>query len=156
MPVHRISSMDRVKDYICFIVWFVGLSYVALWPMAVPDMVIHWLSTGEPIARGCGGLSIGSLRELCQVHAAAALSPGLHLIGMLAAFWVTARLMALLILMVTRVLLWRAVIDPLAPARFRAALRRPLMLLTSRRWRRPQPPRYVPPRREFGLRGPPR
>jgi len=148
--------MDRVKDYICFIVWFVGLSYVALWPMAVPDVVMSWLWPEAPISRGCGGLSVVSLRELCQVHAAATLSPGLHFIGLLAAFWVTVRLMALLMLRLARALLPRGATHPSPLARFPAALRRLLAVLTWRRCRPAPPPRYVPPRREFGLRGPPR
>ena len=148
--------MDRVKDYICFIVWFVGLSYVALWPMAVPNVVMSWLLPEGQLSRGCDGLSVVSLREFCQVHAAAALSPGLHLIGMLAAFWVTARLMALVVLRLARALLPQVASNKLPPERFRVALRQRLIALTSRRWRHAQPPRYVPPRREFGLRGPPR
>jgi len=148
--------MDRVKDYICFIVWFVGLSYVALWPMAVPDVVMSWLSPEEQLSRGCEGLSVASLREFCEVHAAAALSPGLHLIGMLAAFWVTARLMALLIRRLLLALLRHPALNRLSPARFRAVLRQPLALPTWPRCRPAPPPRYVPPRREFGLRRPPR
>ena len=148
--------MDRVKDHISFVVWFAGLSYAALWPMAVPDVVMFWLSPEAPMSRGCGGLSVASLQEFCQLHAAAALSPGLHFIGMLAAFWVTARLMVLLILRLARMLLPHSAPNPLSLVRLRAALRQPLMLLTWRRCHRAPPPRYVPPRREFGLRRPSR
>ncbi|RDV04865.1 hypothetical protein [Undibacter mobilis] len=115
--------MDRVKDYIRFVVWFVGLSYVALWPAAGSDL--------------------------------APLSPGLHLIGMLAAFWVLARLCLLLCGRVAGKLLPKAAWASLSPRRLRAALGRVLMRLTLRRIE-PPPPHYVHPRREFGLRGEPR
>jgi hypothetical protein len=139
--------MDRVRDHICFAVWFVGLSYVALWPMAVPDSVASWLAPEAGTPRGCGGLAIASLQELCSAHEAVALSPGMHLVGMLAAFWVTVRLMTLLLSIPLR---W------LPLARLQAALRLPLTLLMRHRSRRLPPPRYVPRRREFGLRGGPR
>lgn len=153
--------MDRVKDYISFAVWFVGLSYVALWPMAVPDSIAAWLA---PQVRGplaCGGLVIVSLQELCRAHEAVALSPGLHWIGTLAAFWVTARLFALLSVRLAQWLLPRAVQRLLAPARLKAALWQPLLRQTVMRliWRRVHrlpPPRYVPRRSHFGLRDGPR
>jgi hypothetical protein len=148
--------MDRVKDYICFAVWFIGLSYVALWPMAVPDSVVTWLTPQAPAPRACGGLVVASLQELCRAHETVALSPGLHAIGMLAAFWVTARLMLLLLLRLARLLVPRAVQDLLSPARMHVVLRRPLTLLMRHRSRQPASPRYVPRRREFGLRGPSR
>jgi len=148
--------MDRVKDYICFVAWFIGLSYVALWPAAVPDVVLAWTAPETRAPLACGGLSVASLHAFCRAHEAAALSPGLHLIGMLAAFWVTARLLALLVLRLARSLVPPAAQTQPSLARFKAALRQPLTLLSHRRGRRAPPPRYVPPRREFGLRRPSR
>jgi hypothetical protein len=157
------SRMSRVKDYISFAIWFVGLSYVAVWPMAVMESVAAWLEPQARMSSACGGLVVAPLQQLCLAHEAVALSPGLHLIGTLAAFWVTVRLMVLLVILPLRRLLpVKAVPDKaqavLALARITSVLRNslapkflgPLPRLRSR----PVPPRrYVPPRREFGLRG---
>lgn len=32
--------MNRVRNYISFAVWFVGLSYIALWPLAVEQPML--------------------------------------------------------------------------------------------------------------------
>lgn len=145
--------MDRLKDYISFAIWFVGLSYVALWPMVVPDSIAAWLAPQARIP-ACGGLLIAPLQELCVAHEVVALSPGLHLIGTMAAFWVTARLMLLVLLLTLRRLL--PFLSPANPydalSRARLALRQILTPLIGRR-SRPSPPRYVAPRREFGMRG---
>ena len=69
-------AMDRVRNYISFITWFVGLSYLALWPLAVP----------------CAGVTMESWRDTCQSHSALVLSPGLHVIGAAAAGWAVLRL----------------------------------------------------------------
>lgn len=146
--------MDRVKDYIGFTVWFIGLSYVALWPTAVPDSITLWLAPPGRPPLACGGPVVAPLQALCRVHETVALPPGLHLIGTLAAFWVTARLMMLLCVRIARAVVPPAVRSSLSSARLTAILRRPLMRL---RGSGPEPPpRYVPRRRDFGLRGTPR
>ncbi len=146
--------MNRVKDYISFAIWFVGLSYVALWPMVVPDSIAAWLAPQARIP-ACGGLLIAPLQELCVAHSVVALSPGLHLIGTMAAFWVTARLVLLVLLLSLRRLL--PVLSPASPhdalSRARLGLRQILTPLIGRRRSRPSPPRYVAARREFGMRG---
>ena len=106
--------MDRVRNYISFVVWFVGLGYVALWPLAMTSPL---------------------------------LSPGLHLVGAAAALWVIARLVWLAMRRLMRVA------QP--PAPWRAALRQGVRVL-RREPPAPPPPRWVPPRREFGLRRAPR
>ena len=60
--------MNRCKDYICFIAWFAGLSYMALWPLS---------------AHGVGGIGLGADWSL---------PPALHAIGFSAAAWVDMRL----------------------------------------------------------------
>lgn len=129
--------MERVRDYISFVVWFVGLSYVAMWPAAVPGAVAAWL-----------GHAPGTL----------SLSRGLNALGMAAAFWVTLRLMLLIALRIARLVAARAP-TPLSmpPPAWLLGLRQfNAMRLLRRRLERVPPPRYVPPRRQFGLRGEPR
>lgn len=112
--------MDRVRDHICFAVWFVGLSYLALWPMTGPGV----------------------------------LSPGLHLAGALAAAWVMLRLIWLILARLVRAAWPGAARVSLSPARLANALKRSRAI--GRRFEAEAPPRWVPRRREFGLRGPPR
>ena len=106
--------MNRVRNYISFAVRFVGLSYMALWPVAVR----------EPM-----------------------LSPALHAAGAAAALWVAARVLWL-------VLLRRLMRAARLPQRWRRALRRSVTVM--RREPPVPPPRWVPARREFGLRRAPR
>ncbi|MCW5688511.1 MAG: hypothetical protein KIT76_08205 [Pseudolabrys sp.] len=105
--------MNRVWNYLSFAVWFVGLSYMALWPLAIE----------QPM-----------------------LSAAMHGLGAVAALWVMARLAWLAL----RRLLRAAGV----PARWRLALRQSVNAL--RRDPPAPPPRWVPPRREFGLRRAPR
>jgi hypothetical protein len=139
--------MNRVTDHISFAIWFVGLSYAALWPAAVPNLVVSWLApaAADPApALGCAGMAVARLQELCQSHEALLLSPGLHLAGTAAAFWVTARL------------LWFPLRPLAARAQWRARWRRMAGASLTRRAEPPPAPRWVPPRRDFGLRGTPR
>jgi hypothetical protein len=32
--------MNRVWDYMGFVIWFLGLGYIALWPLASPDHLV--------------------------------------------------------------------------------------------------------------------
>lgn len=121
--------MDRAKDHICFAIWFVGISYMALWPLALP----------------CG-LATESWRDLCQSHEALMLSPGLHLTGGAAACCVTLRVLLLLLRRLLRMLLPPAVQRTARWQKFSALLRLGCDV--------PAPPRWVPPRRDFGLRRP--
>jgi len=73
--------MNRCKDYACFIVWFAGLSYMALWPLT---------------AHGIGGAGLGS---------AWTLPPTLHVIGLMASLFVLTRIAALALARLRR---WRA------------------------------------------------
>ena len=112
--------MNRVGEYIRFVMWFMGLGYAGLWPFTAYDVT---------------GLGVRLQ-----------LSPGLHLVGMLAASGV-------LICLLLRSLrhLWRR-------ARARAVDAAPQPVVPLRLLRKPPPPphRYVRPRTHFGLRGVPR
>ncbi|MBS0534939.1 MAG: hypothetical protein JSR72_12855 [Proteobacteria bacterium] len=138
--------MNRVKDHISFAVWFVGLSYAALWPTAVPNLVAGRIASAaaEP-ALGCSGLAVAQLQELCQSHEALMLSPGLHLAGIVAACWVTARLFWMPVRRLLRLLAARA--------DWRSRCRRIVGGALKQRDKPPPAPRWVPPRRDFGLRG---
>lgn len=143
--------MNRVKDHISFAIWFVGLSYAALWPAAVPNLVAGWIApaVAEPAsAFGCAGMAVAQLREMCQSHQTLLLSPGLHLAGTAAAFWVTARILWLPL---------RRLLRPLAAsAQWRTRWRRMAGGGLKHRDEALPVRRWVPPRRDFGLRGTPR
>lgn len=120
--------MDRVRNYISFITWFVGLSYLALWPLAVP----------------CAGLTMESWRDTCQSHSALVLSPGLHVIGAAAAGWVVLRLGLFGL---------RRLLRTVSPKAERGGAWRQALAASLKQNRKPlPPPRWVPRRREFGLR----
>lgn len=142
--------MDRAKDYICFVIWFVGLGYMALWPLTVPSIVALVIGPATGTATlGCAGAAVASLQGLCRSHPALLLSPGLHLAGSAAALWVTARLMVLLARRLLRTLRLKAHGRGAFWPGLAAALR-------QHRESRQSPPRWVPPRRDFGLRRAPR
>jgi hypothetical protein len=63
--------VERCKDYICFVAWFAGLSYMALWPLT---------------AHGVGGRGLGADWTL---------PPTLHAVGILAAAFVNMRIVAI-------------------------------------------------------------
>ena len=110
--------MNRCKDYICFVAWFTGLSYMALWPLT---------------AHGIGGIGLGAAWKL---------TPTLHAVGVMAAAFVTLRMLAMAF---NR---WRGPrqappLSPLAVARLRP---RP------QRWKAPPGTQAAKPRDQFGLR----
>lgn len=106
--------MNRVGEYIRFVMWFMGLGYAVLWPFTA-----------------CEGLGV-------RLH----MSPGLHLVGMMAASGV------LLCLLLRPLRRWRRAratgADAPQPAVHLQLLRKP-----------PPPLRYVRPRTHFGLRNAP-
>jgi len=65
--------MKRCKDYACFIVWFAGLSYMALWPLT---------------ANGIGGVGLGGHWKL---------PPTLHVIGLMAAIFVSLKILSIML-----------------------------------------------------------
>jgi hypothetical protein len=105
--------MNRLRDYAGFIGWFAGLGYIVLWPV-----------TGSYSARPLD------------------LPPGLHLLGLLSAVFVAARL---LVHAIRRT--WNAAGKAAKVQVNPAAVAPPVA-------RKPQPVRrVVKPRKEFGLRG---
>ena len=107
--------MNRCKDYACFVVWFAGLSYCGL-----------WVTTLHPRADGI----------------AASLPPGLHILGALAAVFVSAQLA---LFGVKRYRSKRSA-TPAAEPEPRAKPAQPL------RWKAPPGANTVKPRSQFGLR----
>jgi hypothetical protein len=65
--------VNRCRDYLCFIVWFAGLSYMAMWPLT---------------AHGIGGRGLGADWTL---------PPTLHAAGILAAAFVNMRILSLVL-----------------------------------------------------------
>lgn len=111
--------MNRVGEYIRFVMWFMGLGYAVLWPFTAYD-----------------GLGVRLQ-----------LSPGLHLVGMLAASGVA---ICLLLRPLRR---WRRSREPGAAASAPSA--QPAVHLRLLRKPPPPPRRYVRPRTHFGLRNAP-
>jgi hypothetical protein len=147
--------MNRVKDYLQFTVWFVGLGYLALWPLTAHDNGMAAFGA----AFICGGHSL--INMICDPAHALRLSPGLHLIGTMSAACVIVRLL------LRQWCHWRwqrcaptgAAADEGNPAE-----RNPATGLRANRWSaklgRPSAPpslplRAVRPRTHFGLRGAP-
>jgi hypothetical protein len=128
--------MNRFRDYAGFAIWFVGLGYIVMWPLTMSDFG-HAASSAAIC--GDGGARLG---PLCDSAQALMLPPALHLVGLLASAFVTARLLLAIKL----------------PLRKRnSAAGTGIMDVVPRRSRR-QPVRSltkVKPRAHFGLRGPP-
>ncbi len=125
--------MDRVRDYLGFIVWLLGLGYIAALPVLLPDS--GWVA-GAP---WCEGLTPGARSWLCAGAEPHRLAPGLHFLGMIAALAVLLQLPFVV----------------LRAHRRRRQARSPSRPLLRRR-HKPRPVAWVKPRRHFGLRGAPR
>jgi len=133
--------MNRVHDYIGFAVRFLGIGYMALWPLTAAD--------GGFTAFDMSFLCVGSsaLDALCRLNPALQLSPGLHLIGTSSAAYVLG---ALALRPLRRWRRSRAAAANMAGPDILARLK-----LVRRPRPGPAPRRYVPPRSQFGLRGAP-
>lgn len=79
--------MHRILDYLNFALSFTGLGYVVIWPVSAVNEQGDLFGT----ALLCGG-DIALLSLLCAWPHPVQLSPSLHLLGMLAASYVLARL----------------------------------------------------------------
>lgn len=112
--------MNRVGEYIRFVMWFMGLGYAVLWPFTAYD-----------------GLGVRLQ-----------LSPGLHLVGMLAASGV-----AICLLLCPFLRRWRRA--RVTGAAASAPATQPAVHLRLLRKPPPPPRRYVRPRTHFGLRNAP-
>jgi hypothetical protein len=132
--------MNRVADYVRFVLFLLGTGYFVLWPLTSFDQ-------GQPF--GAPFLcSFSPLAFLCRLPHPLALSPGLQLIGLLSAGWV------LLWLMLRGVARWRRARAQRAASTPGARI--PATVLRPPRRKPLVPLRQVKPRSHFGLRGPPR
>ena len=129
--------MNLVRDYIGFAVRFVGLGYMALWPLT---------AAGEGVADVDLSFLCGGILAPCRWSPALHLSPGLHIAGTLSAAFVLGVLALRLLRRVRRKQPPDAVYaKPDIAGRLKLKRRPPA----------PPPRRYVPRRSEFGLRGTP-
>ncbi len=135
--------MDRCKDYCGFVIWFAGIGYAVLWPFSANG------GSGHPFGASivCDDAHHGILAALCDLPRPFALPVGLHVLGLVAAIMVAARL---LLRLLDR---WRRRPGVVPAAALNVRL--PGAIPT-----RPPPPgrrlRKVKPRKHFGLRGIPR
>jgi hypothetical protein len=136
-----VSLVNRFKDYLGFAVWFIGLGYVALWPLATSGY------SGKLFGASllCGGsahlFGADVLGVLCHLKHPLTLSPMLHVMGFSATIITGLRLVYRTLYRYRRA---RAV-----------AMAAPSVELPTAMVRRQPPlrlPRRFPPRRHFGLR----
>jgi hypothetical protein len=133
------ATMNRVRAYLHFTAWFIGLGYIVLWPLTLHDSGFATLE-GSFL---CGGGSFALLDMLCHPAHALRLSPGLHLIGLVSVACIMLRLLLRPLRRSRRALI---ALMPCTPAtRIPAILRA--------RQKPVRPPRPIKPRKHFGLRG---
>jgi len=125
--------MKRVKDYASFAVWFIGASYIVLWPLLARG---HGVAVSRALSL-CD-VRVGSASE-CSLSAPPALPFALHGIGMAAVIFVLVQL----ILAVAKRIHRKAA----------SACRDPFSIAAWRIRMRIRPIAHNTPRREFGLRG---
>jgi len=135
--------MNRCKDYFFFAVWFAGIGYVVLWPLAAVGNTSRLFGA----ALLCGGPGRAVVAALCWLPHPLTLPVGLHILGFAAAMTVGVQLCWRLL----RRLRARATVPPATVNR--ASLSGALPV-------RPAPAptrrlRTVKPRKHFGLRGMP-
>lgn len=75
--------MNRIKDYVCFAACFAGLGYIVLWPITTDEL------GGQPLGAATLCREGGLLEFLCA--APLRLPAGLHVLGFMAAVFVTMR-----------------------------------------------------------------
>jgi hypothetical protein len=137
--------VNRIKDYSDFAAWFSGLGYIALWPLTSPDL------GGKPFGASllCRDGSLSLLDLLCNSAHPLQLPPALHGLGILAAAFVTVRLLLYAVRRLRRAAAARAAEASALVAQTPVAIQPPPR-------RKPAPARRpVKPRTHFGLRGMP-
>jgi hypothetical protein len=127
--------MERCKEYFCFALWFAGIGYAALWPLAAVGDGGHLF--------GASFICSGVTTALCGLPHPVSLPLGLHLMGLAAAIAVGMRVCWRLLRRVRA----RPVSVP-ATSGFNPLPARPSQAPTRRL-------RTVKPRAHFGLRGTP-
>jgi hypothetical protein len=134
--------MNRIKDYTGFAAWFVGLGYIALWPLTSSDLGVQPFGA----AVSCRDDTPKLLDVVCNSAHALSMPPGLHAIGFMSAIFVTTRLLVGAVKRSRRAIKRTSV--PALPA---------AQNTDKPPARKPQPLRpTVKPRTHFGLRGLPR
>ncbi len=134
--------MNRVRDYCTFAIGYCGLGYILIWPLSSPDGGALF---GAVLV--CGSRGWPSLRWLCDLPHPLQFSLPLHLMGLLSALAVVARLTLWLLRRVRRpgATPNAAAVGVSGPGQAsHPAGRKPL--------RRPS---RIKPRAHFGLRGTP-
>lgn len=136
--------MNRIKDYTGFAIWFSGLGYIALWPVASLGL------DGKPFGASlfCHDVSLSLLDLLCNSAHPLQLPPGLHALGFLSTMFVTFRLLQYALKRLRRALASRA-------ANLSALIARLPDIVPPRR-KPTRSLRPLKPRTHFGLRGMPR
>ncbi len=139
------AAVNRIKDYTGFAIWFAGLGYLALWPVASPDL------DGKPFGAFmfCRDVSLSVLDLLCNSAHPLQLPPTLHALGFLSTMFVTVRLLQYALKRARRALASSAVGMSVPMTRLPNVVPSP-----QRKPTRPLCP--VKPRTHFGLRGMPR
>ena len=141
--------MSRLRDYLGFSVWFVGLGYAVLWPLSTPgDGELF----GAPFV--CHDRVGRALDLVCAWPHPLRLSLGLHATGALCALLATMHLCALAMRRARRLRVRCG--PPVSPSVEAEPSAVPAPRAPLRRLRRPPPPpprKFVPPRTHFGLRG---
>jgi hypothetical protein len=129
--------LDRLRDYIGFAVWFAGLGYIVIWPLAASG------EAGLPFGASllCAGAASGVLDFICHSPRPLLLPLPLHALGALSAIAVMVQVLAGGL---SR--LWRRHAGAPRPAPAPDTTARPLPPTVLRRLPRAKP------RREFGLR----
>jgi hypothetical protein len=140
------GPLNRLKDHLGFAVQFVGLGYIALWPVSTP--AAGDLFGASLLCKGGGG----TFAIVCNLPHPLQFGIGLHFAGTLCA---GAAVLMLLARAVRRARGRRPTIAP-APEAPLAPIATPVAYRPRAR-RRPMPPprKVVEPRTHFGLRGVP-
>jgi hypothetical protein len=141
--------MSRLRDYLGFSVWFVGLGYAVLWPLSTPG-------DGELFGAAlvCHD-RVGRVLDLvCAWPHPLRLSLGLHATGALCAVLATLQLCVVAVRRARRLRAGPAAsVLPSVEAEPSTAPRQPPTPFKARRRPMPPPRKFVPPRSHFGLRG---
>jgi hypothetical protein len=133
--------MDRCRDYFSFAVWFAGIGYAVLWPLAATG------NGGRLFGASfiCSSSGRGIMATLCGLPHPVSLPLGLHLMGLAAAIAVAMRLSGRLL----RRGRTRLAVPPVNCTCVSGGLPVSSSQAPTRRLR------TVKPRKHFGLRGTP-
>jgi hypothetical protein len=134
------ASLHRLRDYLGFIVWFAGLGYIVIWPLAASG------NGGLPFGAAvlCTGVTSGVLELLCHSVHPSALPLPFHVLGALSVIAISFKVLHYGL---SRAWRGHAGVARLAATRAPGAAAAPLPPSVLRSLPR------VKPRSHFGLRG---